>query len=282
MNAQHFDRLTRSLANRFTRRQAVVQGAAGSAAAALAVVGGCGAAAVAQEGTPGATPTAASDSPSFLFVQSFQSGSFTPEAGQEGTFTLTLSGGIGYTVYFSDRPDRTYGMEPTPRFFAQMDFSPANPPNATLVLQASPEEELIVVLELTEPTYDVISHTATYRATVLTEFDDLRGVVQQRPVDDHLSLPSEFGSSNLFIDSGKAQFLGCCDHELQCILGDPWYNTNARIMGTLGTVPFCGGCGGIWCGPCNNHNDECNAKFPACNGQCTEYWGTGCVHNLDC
>lgn len=283
MHHQRFDRLTKALAGRLSRRRAIAHGAAGSAAVALAGVDrrhpGARAAQPATP-APGGTPTAGAGSPALLFVQTFQAGSFAPEAGAEGVFTLTLTGGHGHTVYFSDRPDRTYGMAPTPRFFERMDFGPANPPNAALVLQAAPDDEMVVVLELTAPSYDEADGTVTYRAAVLTEFDHLQGVVQQRPVD-HLDLPARFGAANLFIDSARAQFLNCCEADVECISGDVWRGTG-RSFGKLGPVAHCGGCSGIYCRPCDGVAVDalCNATFPDCNGAC--HWREECSENLGC
>jgi hypothetical protein len=58
----------------------------------------------------------------FLFVQSFRSGSIAPKAGTDGAYTLTLEHGLGQKIYFSDRPERVVGADPTPQFLKGFGF----------------------------------------------------------------------------------------------------------------------------------------------------------------
>jgi hypothetical protein len=95
-----------------------------------------------------------------LFVQSFQGGKVEPKAGEDGTYTLTLKRGLGQTSFFTDRPDRIVGATPTVDFLKGFGFSPSNPPNAALVLEAAPGDTDIAVLELTNPTYHEATRTA--------------------------------------------------------------------------------------------------------------------------
>jgi hypothetical protein len=59
-----------------------------------------------------------------LFVQTFASGSLLPKEGEEGTFILTLNGGYGRTIGFSDRPERIVGSVPTQQFLDGLGFTP--------------------------------------------------------------------------------------------------------------------------------------------------------------
>ncbi len=63
--------------------------------AAVGLAAHTGTPAAAQEATPAAG--AAGEKVQYLFVQSFQSGSLAPKAGEDGTFTLTLEQGLGQT-----------------------------------------------------------------------------------------------------------------------------------------------------------------------------------------
>jgi hypothetical protein len=168
MNANRFDTVTKLVANRrLSRRQALAQGGAGLAAGAMAAARLTGDAHA--QGTPQATPVQEGqpEPPEMLFIQAFQSGSVTPIEGTEGRYTLTLEQGLGYTVYFSDRPDRIVGASPTPQFLEGLGFPAENPPNAALVLETASGETAFAVLELFSPAYDEASHTATYEAAVL-------------------------------------------------------------------------------------------------------------------
>jgi hypothetical protein len=202
MNATRLDRIAELLAeHRLSRRQALRRGGAGLAvgaigAAASRVPGG----AAAQEATPAASPTKSEDDSSFLFVQSFQSGSFTPKEASTDTFTLTLEHGLGQTIYFSDRPKRIAGTAPTAAFLKWFPFGADNPPNAALVLEALPGDTDVVVVELTGPAYDEASHTATYDAKVLTDYMKLGITFQVQPKGAG-ELHRQFGTASLFIDT---------------------------------------------------------------------------------
>src|SRR5438552_3900027 len=106
MNAHRFDNLARILADRLPRRRALGKGAALVAGASVAAVQRRVAAQPTP--TPGIEPASGSD----LFVQTFRAGTLTPKPGEAGTFTLSLEGDTGQTVYFSDRPARRVGLIP--------------------------------------------------------------------------------------------------------------------------------------------------------------------------
>jgi hypothetical protein len=209
MDASRFDRLTRSLGLRTTRRTTV-----GTALAGLAF-GRLDHLVAAQDATPApdATPVAEGEEPVFLFVQTFASGrgdvnpgAGTPSAG--GTpnpaggapFLLTLEGHTGQTIYFSDRPDRIVGALPTEDFLDQLGFTPENPPNAALVAEFRTGQG-VVVLDLIEPGYDPESGTLVYGAEILEGYggENLMPVLAEQVAE---RLPAEFGPAALFIDSG--------------------------------------------------------------------------------
>ena len=112
------------------------------------------------------------DAAAFLFVQSFQNGALSLTG--DGLYTLTLSEGLGQTIYFSDRPDRIVGSLPTQQFLDALGFSMTNPPNAALVADRGDDTKEILIVELFSPVYDQETRALTYSVRVL---DD----VEQRP-----------------------------------------------------------------------------------------------------
>jgi hypothetical protein len=206
MGSSQFDRLTRRLADRTTRRTAVGTSLGAFALGALNHV-------AAAQATPAsdATPASEGDEPVFLFVQTFAAGrgELNPGAGTptaEGTptpaggasFLLTLEGHTGQTIYFSDRPDRIVGSSPTETFLDGFGFTPENPPNAALISEFRAGQGVVVV-ELIEPRYDAETGTLVYGAEVLEgyEGENLVPVVAEQVAE---RLPAEFGPAALFID----------------------------------------------------------------------------------
>ncbi len=180
MDASHFDRVARLFADRrISRRAAMRQGGVGLAAAGLAAAGLS--AAAAQDATPAPSGEKGEDDPTFLFVQSFQAGTLVPKEGSSDTFALTLEQGLGHTVYFSDRPERIVGAASTATFLTQFPFGEDNPPNAALVVETSPGETDVVVVELTAPAYDEATHTASYEAKLLADYQELGTTFQEEP-----------------------------------------------------------------------------------------------------
>jgi hypothetical protein len=206
MDASRFDRLTRLLGQRATRRAAI-----GAALVGLGL--DLTSRAAAQDATPppGATPAATGEKPVFMFVQTFGSGhgevnpgsgtpiaDGTPTPGGGAPFLLTLEGHSGQTIYFSDRPDRIVGAAPTQDFLDGLSFTPENPPNAALVAEFASGQG-VIVLELIEPVYDETADTLTYGAEGLQTFagERLEPVARDQVVE---RLPAEFGPAALFID----------------------------------------------------------------------------------
>jgi hypothetical protein len=213
MDPTRFDRITKLFADhRLSRRQALTQGSAGLVAGALAATG-LGTA-HAQEATPAATPPAgeAVDKTMFLFVQSFQSGTVAAKEGADGTYTLTLAQGLGQTVYFSDRPERIVGAAPTPQFLEGLGFAPDNPPNAALVVETASGDTEIAVVELTNPTYETTTRTATYDVTVLAEWEESLELGFREAPSDLAAVAPTFGAAHLFIDDCADGYVSCYDN----------------------------------------------------------------------
>lgn len=97
-----------------------------------------------------------------MFVQTFGAGSI--DAATDGVETLLLVADhlAGQTLFFSDRSDRIVGMVPTEQFLIGgardegLGFTPADPPNAALVL----DDGRTLVVELIDPEYDAATGQA--------------------------------------------------------------------------------------------------------------------------
>jgi hypothetical protein len=206
MDATQFDTIARLFAHRQSRRITLAAGGFGLAAVAAGPL-----AVTAQDGTPQvATPAAPSDphpsadaaqvKPEFLFVQPFTGGTWAP--GAEGTYTLTLTGAAAHTIYFSDRPERIVGLLPTATFLDGLGFTPANPPNAALVVDTDAGQDVLVI-ELLNPVYD--GTTLTYDAHILADYGEtgLAHLARQQADDD---FPASFTEGSLFIDDDACGF----------------------------------------------------------------------------
>jgi hypothetical protein len=267
MDAICFDQIARRLAGRgFSRRAALATGGGGLAAA---LIGGGGLRrdhAVAQEATP-----VAGEPTSFLFVQTFASGTLVPTPGSNDRFTLTLNGGLGHTIYFSDRPERAYGAVPTAAFLKGLNFSPENPPNAALVTDAAPDDLDVVVLELTKPGYDDTTRSATYEARVLRDYERSGVRFQEQPKSAQ-SVHHQFGTTSLFIDGCPPGNVDCVADEGQ---GDTVYTYTAlpECFDFLGDETWaCAPCEGSTNGDGTNllpyWSNKCNDEQTACNNNC--------------
>jgi hypothetical protein len=257
MDPTRFDTITRLFASRRTRRAAVGSGL-GLAATAL------GGRALAQDATPVATPAVDPNDPhpsadtaanvEFLYVQPFSSGAWAPKDGEDGTYTLTLSGAAGQTVSFSDRPERIVGLIPTQQLLDTLGFSPTNPPNAALVAtQDGGDEQDILVIELLNPAYDADAGTLTYDARVIVDYGD-PGLAHLARQQTDYELAERFGEGSLFIDDGcSAQTIQC--HE----------QNTGNVIGTY-VQDWCHTQEGITCGPCDDPAQQCMERFGNCCG----------------
>jgi hypothetical protein len=177
------------------------------AATALAAVAGTmlvrSTASAHDEGTP--SPMAG-DEAAYLFVQSgFESGILDQATEGVQSWMLTLQGAPAQTVFFSDRPARIAGAVSTERFLELLDFSPADPPNAALVVESDTGAD-VIILELTDPVYDAAAGTLTYITKILDaeQLEKSGYGFETEPLGPD-NYPAEFGAASLFIDS----LLGC-------------------------------------------------------------------------
>lgn len=262
MNPTRFDRVSKLFAERrLSRRSAVVHGGIG-----LVLATGLTDAA-AQEATPQPEPIGGSDSAGreFLFVQSFQQGALsqkqttgsTPVAGM-GDYVLTLSEGLGQTIFFSDRPDRIVGAVPTPRFLNALGFTPDNPPNAALVASTSDGNEEILIVELFNPTYDESTKTATYEVRILDDAERVDMQFSEIPnTGDHAD--TTYAASHLFVDDCDDGFVRCYNNMFQ-----------EKLLGDI-AVHRCWVWSELCCFPCSTGND-----FDKMAQLCKEVYGDQC------
>ena len=280
METNRFDTISRLFASRTSRRHAV----AGGLGLAAASIGGR---VLAQDATPQvATPAVdpddphpsaddAKSDPEFLFVQPFDSGTWAPKTGEDGVYTLTLTGAAANTVYFSDRPERIVGLSPTQDFLDGLGFTPANPPNAAVVTEGDGGQQDVLVIELFNPVYDPDTSTLTYDAKVLADYGEPSLAHLARQQTDY-ELPEAFGAGSLFIDDCAAG-VGTCYQEI---------NNELVVVGELQNVDCC------WqsdaspqgCGPCDDdawsraHGKACAEAFP----ETCHYFSGDTPHGWNC
>jgi hypothetical protein len=260
MDANRFDLIAKLFATRrLSRRQALAQGGIGMAAGALAATRLAPDAAAQNDA--GATPVADGEQgPTMLFIQAFQAGGVTPVDGVADRYTLTLESGLGYTVYFSDRPERIVGAHPTPRFLEGLGFPDDNPPNAALVVETDSGQTEVAVVELFNPGYDEATHTATYEVVVLGEWERAADMSFVESDADLAELLPEFGAAHLFIDD--------------CITGRVWCSRDGIDVGTVYESGHCYAWQSATCLPCRPWYDVAS--------DAVLYWESICSSTLTC
>jgi len=262
MERMRVDGIARRFADlRISRRQALRQGGAGLAAGALAVGG------ISQAAAQEASPVASEETvfPSYLYLQSFQSGSLAKQDGEDGKYTLTLEHGLGQTVYFSDRPERKVGAASTAEFIKGFSFTPTNPPNAALVIEPAPGDTDIAVIELTNPSYDEATHTATYDVQLLKNYEQAIGLSFAEEPTDLAQLHATFGAAHLFIDD-------CADGNITCISADDSNPCpNDGLCGSYPTQGYCYSWSTPGCYPCVPYDHD-NPSY----AQSAEWWDNKC------
>ena len=263
MDSVRFDSIARRFARRKMSRRTTLAAGGGLALAAS----GVGSAPItAQVATPVGTPVASEGLPSFLFVQSFRSGALavkgtpggTPVAAGDASYTLTLSEGLGQTIFFSDRPDRIVGTLPTRDFLSTFDFGADDPPNAALVAETGDGNKEILIVELINPVYDESSRTATYDVRILQD-DDLvdMSFTQDLSAADHAD--ASYGGSHLLIDDCRDGWIRCFNNTYQ-----------DRVLGDI-AVHKCWVWTELQCFPCSTGDD-----FGKMEQMCLDVYGDQC------
>lgn len=260
MNAEQFDRIaTRLSAHRANRR--TVLHAMGAGVAAVSMGATSTRFAHAQDATPVADvmpdtvhPAAAADRSEFLFVQSFASGSVAPVGGEDGRFTLTLDGTNPHTVYFSDRPERVFGLATTTAFLDGLGFTPDDPPNAALVVTTEHGDEDVLIVELFDPVWDEASGTLTYSVQVLADYAE-SGLAFAAMQQTDFELPASFGQGGIFID-------GCSTGRIICYRFKE-DGSKGEVVGQSRVTQFCFESGTKKCIPCSSMPIICAESYPA-------------------
>jgi hypothetical protein len=260
VDSKHFDTIARVFSDRRLSRRTTLAAAAGTVAAAAVVR------VHAQDATPAVVPhaTVVTDEQNevpFMFVQTFGSGSLAPSEGEAGTLVLTADHLAGQTLFFSDRPERIVGMVSTERLLGLsggdqgLGFSPADPPNAALVL----DDGNVLVVELLDPTYDAATGQVTYGLRVLEDLEQVDLQLEQEPLAV-ADAPRDFTAASLFIDD-------CPDGSIVCIRQSDQYTVASFDSG------FCFDSGHLCCAPCASEDNsywenQCNQTWSECNNDC--------------
>lgn len=157
----------------------------------------------------GAAIAIANETSPDIFLQEGTNGSFVKDASDN--YTLTITGAIPYTVYFSDRPARDAGFAEMKQFLDGFNFDPRNPPNAAVMLEESEENSDMIVVELTSPQYDETTHTLTYTAKILDDYAFESEWINDLLTRADKAIPETFGKVLLVIDDCPCIPYGTCD-----------------------------------------------------------------------
>jgi hypothetical protein len=144
-------------------------------------------------------PPQSSQSKLYLFVQTATSGTFTPVNAAAGTFKLTLQNVSPKVLYFTDRPYRESGSTSVESYIEEVFEDGLESPNAALVFEQNPgSEQITIALELTEPDYNATANTLSY---LVMPLDDVSDGLIHMSFDELETVPSQFGTIELFIDT---------------------------------------------------------------------------------
>jgi hypothetical protein len=264
------DRFPTLLDQRLDRRAAILAAVAGLGTVGLAA---SVSPAIAQDATPVDPLAQDGDYPTFLFVQLADAGTWLPKPDEDGVYLLTLAGTGEQTLYFSDRPERIVGTVPTGQFLENLGFTPANPPNAAIVVEDSNGTRDVLVVELMNPVYVQDSaglgdDSIVYEARVLENYQG-NGLEEwdQQQTDD--TLAEGFTNVSLFIDDCPAAYN--CYYSASFF--DPIVNVGPIPGGPVGT---CWDGSSLNCLPCGRtgysvFDYACNQAYADCHGQCFTY-----------
>lgn len=262
MDSRRFDRLSSAFTKSFSRRDSLKLSTLGMGAA----LGGIALhhPAVAQDATPAADADhlglPEGERTYTMFVQTASAGTWAEKPGEEGVYTLTLTGLPAQTVYFSDRPDRIVGTQTTTEFLDALGFDGDNPPNAALVTTDDAGASDVLVIELFNAVYTDGDDgaTLTYDARILENFHETRlGRVAME--QDDAAIPSSFAGASLFIDD-------CADGWVRCFKPGKEY-VGSATFGCCYSFPKC------WeCAP----SHYCNTLAECADGSCTEETARAC------
>jgi hypothetical protein len=154
------------------------------------------------EATTSVTPVPASSSGanqsepvSLLFVQEAPSASLVPAG--NGTYTLTLSKLVPYTIYFADRPDRIAGSITLEDYLSRFNWSVS--PNAAITRLGAKDSEDTMIVALSNPRYNAAANEMIYTVTIISDYKGDK--LKELAVKADPKFPTELGRVSLFIDS---------------------------------------------------------------------------------
>ena len=261
MDSSTFDRLTGTFGTRLSRRHALATGIGGLSTVAL------------FGRLPGvAAQNAALATPTTIYVQLADGGTWTAKEGEPGVYLLSLFDPGEQTLSFTMAPDRFVTTIATEDLLETLGFTPENPPNAAVEVTLPNGERDVLVVQLMDPVYTLASgeddgSRLTYEARVLNAYKGT-GLQEWLPDVDDDRLPAEFGGVSLFIDNGCWGYSGCFVVEADGSRG-------GRVGGVPGTPNLmrCPGFEPDSCVPCSGNNQatlnaRCNQAYAACNGSC--------------
>jgi hypothetical protein len=193
----------------------------------------------------------------FMFVQTAQSGTLIPVAGEDNLYALTLMGISPQTVAFSDRPERIVVQAPMQKFLDGLCFSPQNGPNAALEILGAAENEDVAVVELFDPVYDAANQTLKYNLSLLEQPNLSYALFNERA---DKALPETFGPAALFIDD-------CKDSNVVCAKN--YDMADGSCYDECGTIATgcCWHVGDFTCHACHSddyYRDKCLSKGSGC------------------
>ncbi|KTD54719.1 hypothetical protein [Legionella quateirensis] len=140
----------------------------------------------------------------YMFVQTGKYGSLMPIKGKAGFYQLTLKNSGEYVHYFSDRPNRITGVYPTAQFVNKWinnntpDGFNKMAPNAALSalnVHLLKNNQVNIIVQLSEPAYNPKNQTMTYIAQIL-------------PGENNIKPMKHLEQVALFIDSYCASCVG--------------------------------------------------------------------------
>ena len=185
----------------------------------------------------------------YSFIQEGTNGTFVKDG--SGNYTLTITGVIPYTIYFSDRPARDAGMSPMKDFLKNFCFGSRNPPNAMVMLKDEAKDHDMIVVELTSPKYDETNKTLKYTAKVLDNYTFKSNWAQDLlPMADP-AIPESFGRVIIVIDDCPDGTVECYGDNVDC--GSAYIGCCYEFQG---------------CEPCHSQEDY--------NELCAETYGSSC------
>jgi hypothetical protein len=167
---------------------------------------------------------------------------------------LTLDGLNSQTVYFSDRPERVFGLATTAAFLDGLGFTPDDPPNAALVVRTDSGAEDVLIIELFDPVWDEAAGTLSYTIQLLSDYAGT-GLAFAALRQTDFDMPETFGQGGVFID-------GCATGRIICYrFKDD--GTKGEVVGQSKVTPFCFEVGTQKCVPCSSPSIICADSYPA-------------------